>query len=85
MPEFKNSPYYYWAGLLCALVTNSLWLYLSKHIQDPKLINKYSYIWDGIIMLTAAIIPILFFNVIPKGNHLLGIGLIIIGIILLKL
>lgn len=85
LPSVKNSSYYYWIGLGFALITNSLWLYLSKHTADPKMINKYSYIWDGIILLTASIIPILFFNVIPRGIHLVGIVFVIVGIILLKL
>lgn len=85
MPSIKNSWYYYWIGLGFALITNSLWLYVCKITEDHKLINKYSYIWDGIILLTAGLIPIIFFKVIPEGLHLLGIAFVIIGMVLLKL
>lgn len=85
MPSVKNSMYYYWIGLGFAFITNSLWLYLSKITTDFKLIHKYSFIWDGIIFLTAALIPIIFFGVRPVGFHLLGIAFIVIGMILLKI
>lgn len=85
MPSVKNSPYYYWVGLGAALITNFLWLYLSKETHDPKLINKYAYMWDGVIVLTASLIPIFFFNVRPEGTHLLGIAFVLIGMVLLKL
>lgn len=85
IPSVKNSSYYYALGIAISTVVNFLWLYLTKHTQDLKLINKYAYIWDGIIVLTAAIIPIVFFNIVPKGSHLLGIVLVVLGIILLKL
>lgn len=84
VPKIKNSSYYYYLGLGFAFITNSLWLYLSKITTDFNTIHKYSFIWDGIILLTAAIIPIIFFNVKPEGLHLIGILLIMAGMILLK-
>ena len=84
IPSVKNHYIYYPLGLVLALVTNFLWLYLSKRTIDHGLITKYALIWDAIIILSITVAP-LFFGVRLSTPNLIGVGLMIVGIIMIKL
>lgn len=81
----KASWYYFPVGILIGMITNFLWFWIAKQISDKSIIIKYGFYWDTMIVLTYALIPMLFFGVRLSSMTEIGIALIAIGIILTKL
>lgn len=82
--ELKSSPYYYVIGIAAAIIANLLWLNLARNVPADKLV-LLGLFWD--IMLTVAylLVPILFFETKLSALQWTGIGVIILGIVMVKL
>ena len=81
--SFKKNPYYYTAGLLIALGTNTIWLYLAKTSSGNSLYIR-ALTWDSMIVGTYAIIPILFYNIKLSPVAAVGCIMVVIGLVLTK-
>lgn len=81
--NFKNSPYYYWVGLVIGLITSSLWLFIAKQSEGSNLYVR-GLIWDCMIIGTYVLIPALFFDVRLTLMTTIGCVFIVIGMLLTK-
>lgn len=81
----KSSSWYYPIGLVSALITNYTWLWISKVESNPsKLLVKGLY-WDAMITLVYLILPLYFFHAKLNTTQSVGLGLIVMGLTLIKL
>jgi multidrug transporter EmrE-like cation transporter len=80
----KHTSLYMPLGLALALAANYLWLSIARASGSPTETQTNGFVWDGIIVLTYAMIP-LFFGARLNVAQSLGVGLVIAGMVLLKL
>jgi multidrug transporter EmrE-like cation transporter len=80
----KASNYYYLLGLAVAIVANFSWLTVAKYTTENDKIMILGSIWDSIILFTFLAIPYFYFNVRLATKDYIGVGLIVIGILVVK-
>lgn len=81
----KASPWFLPLGVVVGIVSNLIWLYVTKITTDNKELFLYGLIWDVMMMAAYIIVPLLLFNVRLDWKQSLGTILVIIGLILTKL
>lgn len=83
--EFRrNSPWFIPINMLIGIGVSTIWYLNIRHLDDKDRIYFYGIVWDMGIVLTYYIIPLIFFDVRLSKLGLLGIGLMIAGMLLLK-
>lgn len=85
LPQLKESPAYYFLGILIPLIANFLWLHSARQISNPESLYKLGVYWDVCVSLSFFLVPIIFFQVRMPALGYLGLSLIISGLIVLKL
>ena len=80
----KGQALYICIGTLLGVGMSVLWYYVAFHCNTKLEIYKYSFVYDAVIALTYAIIPIIFFTMKLDGKIALGGMFVIIGVFLLK-
>lgn len=82
---FQSSRWFFPVGALAAMMANVLWLSIAKSEPSAsELVIKGLY-WDVMLTATYMLVPIMFFGAEITLRQYAGIGLIIIGIILVKI
>lgn len=81
---FKSSPKYYWVALGIGLITNSIWLYITKNSENSSLYVR-SLLWDSIIVGAYTLIPPLMFGIKLSPTVIIGCIFIVAGIVLTKI
>jgi multidrug transporter EmrE-like cation transporter len=71
-------------GLTLALVANYLWLSIARASGSPSETQTNGFIWDGIIVLSYALIP-LFYGARLSPLQMLGVALVVAGMVIVKL
>src|SRR5688572_14756832 len=84
-PDLKTRPWFVWAGLLCALGTNLIWIHLAKATHSGARLLFYNLVWDGGLVAITILVPLMVFGVRPTMISMLGMALTVVGIILMKL
>jgi hypothetical protein len=77
--------WYFPAGLGLAVLNNLLWFIAAKMVQEPK---DFYFFSSCVFVGTAAVyfgLPLAFEQTKTHPFHLIAIGLIVVGLILLKL
>jgi multidrug transporter EmrE-like cation transporter len=85
MPEIKNNKSFIHIGLILALVSNVLWLVLAYNTKQASEVLFMALIWDSIVVLTAVVIPLVFFNIQLTPISTFGIVLVVAGLLLVKI
>jgi len=83
-PEYKNKQWIYLVGITCAVLANLIWIYVSKITTDSRHVMIYGTIWDVIITASTIAVPVFMFGIKLNSYAWLGIGLVIIGLFILK-
>lgn len=82
--KLRNSHYYLLAALGFSVISNILWVSLARKLSDQKEIFKYGFYWDTSTYLPIILIPLIFFGMKQSPLAWFGVGLIVIGVILLR-
>ena len=82
--KIRNSNYYLLTALVFSVVSNILWVSLARKLSDQKEIFKYGFYWDTSTYIPIILIPLFFFGMRQSPLAWCGVGLIIIGVILLR-
>jgi len=83
-PYIRSSNLFYITGISVAIISNLIWLFGVKVLDDNKSIFWLGIIFDGATAVASITIPILFFGLgFPPGTWV-GIALVVIGISLLQ-
>lgn len=82
--SIRSHQYFYFYGLSLALLSNLLWLYGVKVLNNRDQIFWLGISFDFIVTFTSIAIPIFFFDL--KLNRLtwIGVGFLIVGIFIIK-
>lgn len=80
----KNSTLYMPLGLALALGANYLWLSIARASGSPAETQTNGFVWDGIIVLSYALIPLAFGTRLSL-TQTAGVALVMAGMILTKI
>jgi len=81
----KASPWFLPAGIAVGIVSNLIWLYVTKITTDNKDLFLYGLVWDVMMMAAYIIVPMLLFDVRLDWKQTVGTILVVLGLILTKL
>lgn len=81
---FRQSVHYYWVSLLLGMVISLIWYGMVRHLNDKDAIYLYAIVWDISLVMVYFILPLLLFDIKLTRFGLTGVGLIFLGMILLK-
>ena len=82
--EFKQSNYYYPAGFAVGLLTTLIWFTAVRSITEKEKLYFYSLCWDFVMISVFYFFPILFLGIKVNKIGLVGIGLMVVGLIIVK-
>ena len=82
--DIKNSAWFIPTGTLLAVLGNVLWLIYAQKTDSQQLLLTRGIIWDLMISASFIITPFIFFDMKINKVTLLGLGITIIGILVLK-
>lgn len=82
---FKASNWFYPVGVITAIVANLTWLWISKTEPDPAKILIKGLYWDSMLTAIYLVVPILMFGVRLTLVQGLGLGLVVAGLVVVKL
>ena len=80
----RQHKFFYLFGLSLAIVSNLLWLYGVKSLNNKVHIFWLGITFDVIVTATSILIPVIFFDLRFNKVIWLGIGLILIGLFVIK-
>lgn len=83
-PTMKAHPYYYAAGAVLAVISNFAWMWLSKTTQNPSDLVVRGVYWDLMLMASYMSVPFLAYGAKLNSTQLIGIGLIVAGLVIMK-
>ncbi len=83
--KIKESIYFFPMGILLSLIGNLFWLLISKEIKSDNKMIIYALIFDGMVMTTFTLIPVLLFGIKLNMTGMIGLMITATGLILLKL
>ena len=83
-PAMKTSNWYFPAGLTLALFANAVWLWIAKSEFNPSQLLIKGLFWDVIVTVVTIGAPLLMFGAKLTTLQLTGLGLLIVGLILVK-
>lgn len=81
----KASPWFLPIGIVVGIVSNLIWLYVTKITTDNKDLFVYGLIWDVMMMAAYILVPLLLFHVKLDWKQTVGTILVVLGLILTKL
>lgn len=84
-PALKGMPWAKWAGLAMAILANMVWIFLAHRTMDPSTLLYYGMVWDAIVTASSILIPVLFFGSSLTPIGWTGMGIVVLGILLMKL
>jgi multidrug transporter EmrE-like cation transporter len=80
----KAAFWYYPLGMVLSLVSNYIWMYLAKNSENPNQVYVRGLVWDSMIIFCYSILPFFFFSVKFGIYQSIGVGLVLIGLGLIK-
>jgi hypothetical protein len=83
-PELKDKSFVLYLGLLCVLMANTVWIFLSKNTLEPTRLLQYGLYWDLIITGLTIALPIILFGARFSGLQTLGLLITIAGLLTMK-
>jgi len=83
--EIRNSRYFWFYGLVYAVLANFSWSILVKSLSNHKHIAYYSLAWDVLMAVVTLAVPVIFFDMRFSRISMIGIALIIAGTLVMKL
>lgn len=81
----KSKWWYVPLGMLFGLITNFAWMNIAKRNLDRESLYFQALVWDILIVLIFALLPILFMGVRLNQYQLFGAFLVTLGLVLFKL
>jgi len=82
---FKTSPFYFPVSVSTSVMSGFLWFAIAKRLGgDHAAVLRYGFIWDSMILLAYALVPILCFGVKLDLKTSIGLGLVVAGTVVLK-
>lgn len=84
LSEYRQTTWFVWVGVFLGILTNFLWFYTIKCIDDKQKIYIFSLTWDAIMVFIYYGLPLIIFGVKLDKYSLLGLILLVTGIIVLK-
>lgn len=82
---FKASAWFLPVGIIVGIISNLIWLYVTKITVDNKELFIYGLVWDVMMMAAYIVIPVLLFNVRLDWKQTVGTILVLTGLTLTKL
>jgi multidrug transporter EmrE-like cation transporter len=83
-PSLKDSNYVLPLGLICVLLANTIWIYLSKSTQDPSKLLQYGIYWDVLITGLTILLPVLVFSAKLSPVQIVGLVMVVAGLVTIK-
>lgn len=82
--KYRNAPYFLPACLGIGVLTASIWFGMVKYLDDKQKIYFFSLCWDTMMVMVFYFLP-LFLGVKLDKWSLFGIGLMLVGLSIVKL
>lgn len=73
------------SGVFLGIVCNTIWLFMTRSLDDKEKIYFYALFWDAMIVVVFYGMPILLFGVKLNKWGLLGLALMITGLTIMKI
>lgn len=83
--QYKDASWYYYAGLFFALISNFIWLTISKQTDDASQLMIKGLYWDAMLTFTYLAVPLLFFEARLTTYQAVGFILTLLGLFLTKI
>lgn len=82
---FKNLSFFYVAVVVLGIGMSIPWGFIVRYTPTKESLFLYSIAWDVMVTVVSLLIPIFFYAVRFSFLSWIGIGIIVIGLIILKL
>lgn len=82
---FRRGPWYMPSFIGLGVLSSALWVLASKRIDDRDRIYVYSLVWDLLMVSAYYVAPALVFRVELSRGVWGGVGLMVVGMILVKI
>lgn len=79
-----NRPWSLPLYLTIVILSNLLWFYLAKSINDKGKLMTIGFIWDLQAIVAVIVIPIIFFSFRPSLYFWAGAAICVLGILIMK-
>ena len=81
--SIKDSSYYFYIAATYGIMSQVVWAFAAKRIEDKNFLYFYANVWDAALVTTGALLP-LAFGVQMKPIGYIGLILIGVGLCVLK-
>lgn len=82
--RYKDESWYLPALFLVCNCFTALWFWLTRYLKTDQDMLVAGLIWDAVLTVVSLVIPLIFYKVQLDWRFVVGLGLVVVGLVLLK-